>query len=351
MLLGRVEYADGLELQRQLAAARAQQLVGDTLLLLEHPPILTLGRAAKAENIIVPRQALAEAGIEVFETNRGGDVTYHGPGQWVGYLIFDLNPDRRDVRRFVRNIEEGLIRTVARFGIQADRIPEWTGVWVGEKGKDAGKIAAIGVHISRWVTSHGFALNVAPNLAHFGLIVPCGIRDADVTSMARVLGKPIAMSDVITPLADAFAEAFDSTVRISRPQAQTVSVVVTREGPHGREVLLLKRTEARGGFWQPVTGTVREGERPEQAAARELAEEVGHPLEVRALDYRHAFALGQSAPPRIVEESAFHATWSGEPVRLAPHEHDEHAWLPVEEALRRVPFVGLQRAIALSRLR
>jgi lipoyl(octanoyl) transferase len=205
--LGRVDYAEGLELQKTLVEQRKQGLISDQLLLLEHPHVITLGVRTRNDrsHVLATDDELAAEGVEVFETGRGGDVTYHGPGQLVGYPIFDLKPDRCDVHRYVRDLEEALIRTVSEFGILARRIPGLTGIWVEESGRDA-KLAAIGVRISRWVTSHGFALNVSTDLSRFGLIVPCGIPDKGVTSMSRLAGRQLGMDEV----ADAAVRAFQA---------------------------------------------------------------------------------------------------------------------------------------------
>ena len=206
--LGRVEYETGVDLQKQLVEARRTGEIGDTLLLLEHPPVITLGvktRGART-NIVASDAALAAAGVAVFETGRGGDITYHGPGQLVGYPILDLNPDRRDVHHYVRDLEAVLIRAAGAFGVDARRVPGLTGVWVGEPGREA-KLAAIGVRISRWITSHGFALNVGTNLDHFNLIVPCGIADRGVTSLSRLLGREVTIAEAEDAVIRAF-EAF-----------------------------------------------------------------------------------------------------------------------------------------------
>jgi len=344
--LGRVEYEDGLALMERFADARRQGLVGDSLLLLEHPPVLTLGRGAKRENILATDEQLAAEGVEIFETNRGGDVTYHGPGQVVGYPIFLLPKPRQDVRRYVRDVEGCIIRTLAEYGLEAGTIPKWPGVWLGGEGSpDARKIAAIGVHISRWLTTHGFALNVNTHLPHFQLIVPCGIREAGVTSMQRELRHIVSVPDVEEALARHFASVFESERRDAEVSMRTVSVTVVRgQGPQAR-VLVLRRTAERGGFWQTITGRVEPGETPEQAAARELAEETGLNLPVRALDYRHAFALAELLPPRLAEETAF-ATWcpEGQEARLGP-EHDAHEWLEAPAALQRLPFQGLREGV------
>jgi lipoyl(octanoyl) transferase len=189
--LGRVPYAEGLQLQAQLVTERQAGRIPDTLLLLEHDPVFTLGRNARKENVLFPEDALRARGFEVFETGRGGDVTYHGPGQIVGYPILDLSPDRKDVHRYVRDLEEVMIRTCADYGVTAGRIAGASGCWVGDE-----KIGAIGVRIARWVTSHGFAFNVDLDLAPFGLIVPCGIRERGVTSLARLLGRVVPVADV-----------------------------------------------------------------------------------------------------------------------------------------------------------
>ena len=195
--LGIVDYEAALELQKQLVEERRAGQIGDTLLLLEHPAVITLGAKTRGKplHIVASAEQLELAGVAVRETGRGGDVTYHGPGQLVGYPIFDLNPDRRDVHRYVRDLEEALILAVAEFGIVGTRLPGLTGVWVGPAGHEE-KIAAIGVRISRWITSHGFALNVATDLSHFDLIVPCGIADRGVTSIDRLTGRVVAMSEV-----------------------------------------------------------------------------------------------------------------------------------------------------------
>jgi lipoyl(octanoyl) transferase len=198
-----VPYARGLELQERLVADRQAGRIPDQLLLLEHDPVFTLGRNARAANVLLPAEALRERGFEVFETGRGGDVTYHGPGQVVGYPILDLAPDRRDVHRYVRDLEEVMMRTCADYGLEASRLEGLTGTWLGDE-----KIGAIGVRIARWVTSHGFAFNVGTDLSAFDLIVPCGIRERGVTSLERRLGHPVPLDEVMDRLAAHFAAVF-----------------------------------------------------------------------------------------------------------------------------------------------
>lgn len=204
--LGLVPYDEALALQGALVEDRRHGRVTDVLLLLEHAPVITLGVRAhnSRAHVRASDEALAARGISLVDTGRGGDVTYHGPGQLVGYPILDLKPDRCDVHRFVRDLEEVLIRAAAAFGIRAGRIAGLTGIWANDQ-----KLAAIGVRISRWITSHGFAFNVTTNLDDFALIVPCGISDRDVTSLARLCGRDIPMADVEGAVVRAFCEVFD----------------------------------------------------------------------------------------------------------------------------------------------
>jgi len=215
--LGRVDYATALKLQRSLVELRKAGRIADTLLLLEHPPVITLGRNAKRNNVLISEEQAARAGVEIFECDRGGDVTYHGPGQLVGYPIFDLRgyTPRIGAVEFVRKLEEVLIRTCADFGIATHRVRGMTGVWTL---RHEAKIAAIGVHISRGVTSHGFALNISTDLDHFRLIVPCGIADKPVTSMDRALASaypgiavtPLTLSEVSESATRNFGRVFST---------------------------------------------------------------------------------------------------------------------------------------------
>jgi len=209
--LGTVPYAEALTLQRELAEERRANRVPDLLLLLQHPPVITLGVKGDGgrSNVLVTDERLAELGVAISETGRGGDVTYHGPGQIVGYPILDLKPDRCDVHRYVRNLEEVMIRVCGDYGVTAERIKGLTGTWVGNE-----KIGAIGVRISRWITSHGFAFNVSTSLQEFGLIVPCGIADHGVTSLERVTGREVSLADAEDHVVNHFAAVFDANVRL-----------------------------------------------------------------------------------------------------------------------------------------
>jgi lipoyl(octanoyl) transferase len=225
-----VDYATGLQLQQRLVNLRKDGLIGDVLLLLEHTPVITLGRNAKAKNILASSEQLSQRGVEVFESDRGGDVTFHGPGQLVAYPIFDLRGFPVDGKRktlgaidYVRRLEEVVIRTCADFGIAAGRIVGLTGVWTDPslssraKSRDLvssvqAKIAAIGVHISRGVTSHGFALNMNTDLSYFDLIIPCGIEAKPVTSLEKELGKQVALQEVAHSISRNFGTVFNSQI-------------------------------------------------------------------------------------------------------------------------------------------
>jgi lipoyl(octanoyl) transferase len=213
--LGLVKYDEALEMQQQLVEERKANRIPDQLLLLEHPPVITLGAKTRDDrsHVLATPETLAREGVQLFESGRGGDVTFHGPGQLVGYPILDLRPDRLDVHRYVRDLEEVMIRIAASFGVTAARHPGWTGAWVDVGGGRHEKIAAIGVRIARWITSHGFAFNVSTNLAHFDLIVPCGIAEADkgVTSLERLLGRSVRLVEVEDAAIAAMAEVFDRT--------------------------------------------------------------------------------------------------------------------------------------------
>ena len=201
--LGLVDYQSALDLQTDLRDRRIAGEIPDTLVLLEHPPVITLGRSGNMENILVPESELTDRGIQFFHANRGGDVTYHGPGQIVGYTIMDLTSHGIDLRKHLWKLEEVLIRALEGLGVGGRRREGLTGVWVGEN-----KIASIGIHVKRWVTMHGFALNVSPDMEHISLIYPCGIKDAAMTSVEKILGRPVSRSDVLSALREAFGQVF-----------------------------------------------------------------------------------------------------------------------------------------------
>jgi len=205
--LGLMGYAEACQLQKRLVAARKAGSIEDVLLFCEHPHVITLGRSGNRSNLLAGDSILRQKGIEYFETSRGGDITYHGPGQVVGYPILNLGAIKRDVVWYVRSLEEVMIRATADFEIAAQREAGKTGIWVGE-GAAAEKLGAIGVHISRWVTSHGFAYNVATDLRYFDLIVPCGIAERKATSLEKLLGRCVSLNEVKPRLATHFGEIF-----------------------------------------------------------------------------------------------------------------------------------------------
>jgi lipoate-protein ligase B len=232
--LGLIAYAEAWELQKRVVAARKAGAIEDVLLFCEHPHVITLGRSGNRANLLASEGVLRQKGVEFFETSRGGDITYHGPGQIVGYPIVNLGAIRRDVVWYVRTLEEAMIRATADLGIRARREPGKTGIWVdadevadrskrdsslalGMTDQQAEKLAAIGVHISRWVTSHGFAYNVATDLRYFELIVPCGIADRKATSLEKLLGRRVSLEEIRPLLVKQVCEVFGLTVRTEEP--------------------------------------------------------------------------------------------------------------------------------------
>ena len=217
--LGLVSWSDAYALQERLVAARKAGAIDDVFLLCEHPHVITLGRNASQKNLLASEHVLRQKSVELRETNRGGDITYHGPGQIVGYPILNLDAIRRDVHWYVRTLEEAMIRASADFGIAAYRIPGKTGIWVQlPGGVPEEKLAAIGVHISRWVTSHGFAYNVSTDLRYFDLIIPCGIADRKATSLEKLLERNVSLEEVRPRLVHHLAELFSLTPRQLPPQ-------------------------------------------------------------------------------------------------------------------------------------
>ena len=215
--LGLIGYAEAWTLQKRVVAARKANSIEDVLLLCEHPHVITQGRNGKRENLLASEHVLKQKGVEFYETTRGGDITYHGPGQIVGYPILNLAAIRRDVVWYVRMLEEAMIRATAEFGIAAERIAGKTGIWVGKGGAEE-KLAAIGVHISRWVTSHGFAYNVSTDLRFFDLIVPCGIADRKATSLEKLLGRSVEAGKVAPRIAKHLGEVFGLEMREASQQ-------------------------------------------------------------------------------------------------------------------------------------
>ena len=338
-----VTYENGLQLQQRLVDLRQREQIDDQLLLLEHPPVITLGRGGDVGNLLASPEALSSNGVRFYETTRGGDITYHGPGQVVGYPIVHLGEGHRDVRKYVTRLEEVLIRTVAEYGITATRVDGKRGIWVGSD-----KIAAIGVRVARWVTSHGWALNVSTNLDHFRLITPCGLRGTGVTSIERESGRRVSMAEVREVLCAKFAEVFE---RELVPRAETLRLVKVLVHD-GERVLLLHRRRERGNFWQPITGSIEDGESPLETARRELAEESGYRGEPRPLDLVQSFMIesqyleARHAAPIIASEIAYVARAdSSVAPRLDPSEHDAAGWFTFAEAYERIRWTDDREAL------
>jgi lipoyl(octanoyl) transferase len=233
--LGLISYTDGYALQQRVVAARKAGAIEDLLLLCQHPHVITLGRNGKRENLLASEHVLRKKGVEFHATNRGGDITYHGPGQIVGYPILNLTNMKTDVHWYVRTLEEAMIRASADFGVTAFRISGKTGIWVeteSENGPSEEKLAAIGVHISRWVTSHGLAYNVATDLRYFDLIVPCGISDRKATSLEKLLSRSVSLFEVKPRLADRLAEVFSlAPENLSREELLAQLIQVEQPNP------------------------------------------------------------------------------------------------------------------------
>jgi lipoyl(octanoyl) transferase len=332
-----------MKLQQRLVEMRQRDEIADQLLLLEHPPVITLGRGGKAANLLASPELLASEGVRYFETTRGGDITYHGPGQIVGYPIVHLGEGSRDVRKYVTNLEEVLIRTVAEYGITATRSDGQRGIWVGPK-----KIAAIGVRIARWVTSHGWALNVSTNLDHFRLITPCGIQGSGVTSIERESGRKVSQQEVREVLATHFASIFDREI-VPRPETIRLVKVLVH---HRDRVLLLHRRPERGNFWQPVTGSIETGESSLETARRELLEETGHAIEPVDLGLKQSFMIesqflaARYASPIIASEVGFSAEVDSRlPIQVDPLEHDGCGWFTFEEAYQKIRWSDDREAL------
>jgi lipoyl(octanoyl) transferase len=333
-----VTYENGMKLQQKLVEMRQREELDDQLLLLEHPPVITLGRGGDAKNLLASPEALEAEHVRFFETTRGGDITYHGPGQVVGYPILHLGEGRRDVRKYVTMLEEVLIRTVAEYGITAERAEGKRGIWVGND-----KIAAIGVRIAKWVTSHGWALNVNTNLEHFRLITPCGLHGTGVTSIARELGRAVPMDEVRTILAAKFAEIFEREL-VPRPETLRLVKVLVHDGDR---VLLLHRKPERGHFWQPITGTIDDGESPLQTARRET----GNRGEVEELGLTQSFMIesqyleSRYPAPIIASEVLYSAHLDARaPVVIDPAEHDDYGWFTFAEAYEKIRWTDDREA-------
>ncbi|MEO8217230.1 MAG: lipoyl(octanoyl) transferase LipB [Acidobacteriota bacterium] len=323
-----VTYENGMAMQETLVLRRQEQSIPDQLLLLQHPPVITLGRGGDSRNLLASPESLERQGIRFYETTRGGDITYHGPGQIVGYPILHLGEGRRDVRKYVTRLEEVLIRTAARFGIFAERIDGRRGIWVGND-----KLAAIGVRIARWVTSHGFAFNVRTELSHFRTITPCGLSGTGVTSLERLLGRTIEPDEVLAVIIEEFAEVFDRRTSLRGHDMQLVKVALHDGAGH---IALFHRKDH--DFWQPVTGRIEHGETPAGAAAREVREEAGCNAQIESLGLRQSFLIepefiAEASAPVFADERSYSARIDPAiTLKTDPEEHDRYDWFTFEKA-------------------
>jgi len=341
--LGVVTYENGMRMQQKLVEMRQRDALDDQLLLLEHSPVITLGRGGDVANLLVTPEALRAAGIRFFEATRGGDITYHGPGQVVAYPILHLGEGARDIRKYVTRLEEVLIRTVADFGITATREEGKRGIWVGND-----KIAAIGVRIARWVTSHGVALNVNTNLDPFRFITPCGLAGSGVTSMARQIGREVELHEVETVLLGHFASVFRRTMVPIDATIRVVKIVVH----DGERVLLFHRRPERGNFWQPISGSIESGEGSLAAARRELAEETGLSAEPEELGLKQSFLIesqfleAKYPAPIFADEIGYSARVDSLlPIEMDREEHDDHAWFTFDEAYEKIRWSDDREAL------
>jgi len=353
---GRVFYPAGLRLQKALAEYVDGEGRPDQLVILEHDPVFTLGRNATPADIHVSEDFLQAQGVSVHRTDRGGEVTYHGPGQIVVYPICNLRGGREDVGRLVRGLEEAMVRTAGEFGVQADRLQGAPGIWVATP-RGPEKLGAIGLHLSRWISTHGIAFNVRPNLDHFKWITPCGFTDKGVCSLASLLGAgaptwEAAADRLQYHLTDLLALDLQPT----RSPSRSVSALTWRRGAQGPEILMMLRVPTHGFWWQSVTGMMEPGETPEQTAHRELLEETGLTGTLRPLGLSHSFWVDPSivhfpdAEPRFNTEICFSMEVPGAAdVRLEPSEHSEFLWCGPDEAYERMKWEGSKAALVLLR--
>ncbi|HJV48254.1 MAG TPA: lipoyl(octanoyl) transferase LipB [Geothrix sp.] len=358
---GRVFYPAGLRMQKALAEYVNAEDRPDQLVILEHDPVFTLGRNATPADIHMSDDFLRAQGVSVHRTDRGGEVTYHGPGQIVAYPICNLRGGREDVGRLVRGLEEAMIRTAADFGVVADRLKGAPGIWVEtakyRKGGGLEKLGAIGLHLSRWISTHGIAFNVRPNLDHFRWITPCGFTDKGVCSLASLLGDAApTWQEAADRLQAHLVACLALDLQPTREPSRSVSALTWRRSATGPEILMMLRVPAHGLWWQSVTGMMEPGEVPEQTAHRELMEETGLTGTLRPLDLAHSFWVDPSivrfpdAEPRFNTETCFSMEVAPRAeVRLEPAEHSEYLWCGLDEAQERMKWEGSKAAVGLLR--
>ena len=353
---GLVFYTAGLRMQKALAEHLKDAANPDQLVMLSHNPVFTLGRNASAADIHVSQEFCEQHGLEIQQTDRGGEVTYHGPGQIVVYPICNLAGGRQDVGRLVRGLEEAMIRTAAGFGVTADRLKGAPGIWV-DTPRGLEKLGAVGLHLRRWITTHGIAFNVEPNLAHFGWITPCGFTDKGVCSLRSLMGDAAPDFETAADLLQQhLCECLGLDILPSRPASQSVNALTWRRGTEGPEILMMLRVPTHGLWWQSVTGMMEPGESCEETAHRELKEETGLNGNLTPLPLKHSFWVDSSIihfpdpEPRFNTETCFHMEVpGGAPVHLAPDEHSEFKWCGFEEAHDLMRWEGSKAALRLLR--
>jgi lipoyl(octanoyl) transferase len=354
--LGRVFYSAGLRMQRGLAEYVHGEGRPDQILVLEHNPVFTLGRNATRADIHVTDAHLQAAGVEVHDTDRGGQVTYHGPGQIVIYPICNLQGGREDLGRLVRGLEEAMIRTAAHWGIAAHRDPAFPGTWVATP-RGPEKIGAIGLHLQRWVSTHGLAFNVDPDLAKYRWITPCGITDRGVCSLASLLqGAAPTWTEVTAVLSSHLADCLDFEAVPAQPPSRSVNALTWRKGPDGPQVLMMLRQPNQGLWWSSVTGMLEAGEEIASAAHREVLEETGLCGVLRPLGLQHSFWVDPTlirfpdAEPRFNTETCFHVEVPADAeVHLDLAEHSEYRWCTLVEAAALMRWEGSRAALRLLR--
>lgn len=354
-----VIYTAGLRMQKALAEYVKDTANPDQLVMLSHNPVFTLGRNATMADIHVSPEFCEQQGVDIQQTDRGGEVTYHGPGQIVVYPICNLAGGRQDVGRLVRGLEEAMIRTAADFGVVANRLKGAPGIWVDtakfRTGGGLEKLGAVGLHLRRWITTHGIAFNVEPNLAHFGWITPCGFTDKGVCSLRSLMGD--AAPDLETAadlLQQHLCECLGLDIQPSREPSQSVNALTWRRGLDGPEVLMMLRVPAHGLWWQSVTGMMEPGESYEETAHRELMEETGLSGKLTPLPLQHSFWVDSSIihfpdpEPRFNTETCFHMEVPRDsPVQLAPDEHSEFKWCGFKKAHDLMRWEGSKAALRL----
>jgi len=350
--LGMVLYGAGLNMQKALAEHVQTNGKPDQILILEHDPVYTLGRSAVRTDIHQSDEFLAENGIEVRQTDRGGQVTYHGPGQVVVYPICNLREDRQSVGRFVRGLEQAMINSARDFGVDAGRLNGHPGAWVNT-GRGLEKIGALGVHLSRWVSTHGIAFNLDPCMNHFGWITPCGISDKGVCSLRSILGNGCpSREEVEKSLAKHLSEILALDPAPAASPSESISAIVWRRGLGGPEVLMMLRCPSDGVWWSSSTGMVEDGEMPEAAAIRETQEECGLIGKIQPLDFKHTFWMDprlekiSSDEPQFCTENCFHIEVAPDAfVSLNPMKHSEYRWCALEAAIRLTAWEGSKTAL------